>query len=286
MRRSNGFTLLELLAVVAIMGLLASASIGSYRTMRQGMEERGVLQNATQFLRIAYQRSRIDSRPVVVYVWNETAVEGTDETEAKDETEVKIFGRAVAVRKMGYLTRIQLPYLIDEFGDFSASKYTNADGEEVEAEPEEFKNGVGGYLYKMNGDETGFHRSIVSQVSTIVPGFVEPLISDSSGEETTTIDAYGLYLISAGNINWQVGDAYGMEFDEIELPAGYIFGDSYSESATDPVKPVEVIRFNPMSGDSGAGATLKISAVRLNEQGNYAVKRIDYTGKAGAEDNK
>lgn len=279
----RGFTLLELLAVVAIMGILAAASIGSYRTMRQGIEERGVIYNASQFLKTAYQRSQIDSRPVVVYVWNETT------TEEGDDTAVRICGHAVAVRRIGYLSAVVGQFLVDEFGDLYADRYTDAEGQ-FDPKNVNYKDGVGIYLYKINGDEAGFNRSIVSFTSVPQPSTPVPLLGSvtKAGEkvETVPIEAYAYYMIGQGGINWQAGDAYAMEFADIVLPSGYIFGSVYSESAIDPVKPVACLRFDPLSGNTGANHTLTINAVRLSEAGTWTVSKLDETGKAGSEENK
>ena len=72
MSMKRAFTLLELLVVIGIMGFMGTISVGGYRAMRRGMEERGVMQNVNQFIRSAYQRAQIERQPVAVYFWNET----------------------------------------------------------------------------------------------------------------------------------------------------------------------------------------------------------------------
>ena len=57
----RGFTLIELLVVVGIMGLLGTASIGAYRSVVRGMEERGAVENASQFVHAAFQRARLEA---------------------------------------------------------------------------------------------------------------------------------------------------------------------------------------------------------------------------------
>ena len=109
--KRKAFTLLELLVVMGIMGMMAVMSVGGYRAMQRGMEERGVMENANHFIRAAYRRAQIDRQPVAVYFWNETLREETD-TEP-----MIVVGKAVAVRRAGRVSRYIDPYLYDEFGD-------------------------------------------------------------------------------------------------------------------------------------------------------------------------
>lgn len=87
---NRAFTLIELMVVMAIMGLLGTVSVGGYRAMQRGMEERGVMQSVNSFIRTAYQRAQIDRQPVVVFFWNET-----ERLASEEHTEV-VVGRAVA----------------------------------------------------------------------------------------------------------------------------------------------------------------------------------------------
>ena len=56
------------------MGLLGTVSVGGYRAMQRGMEERGVMENVNAVIKTAYERAQIDRRPTVMYFWNEKPV--------------------------------------------------------------------------------------------------------------------------------------------------------------------------------------------------------------------
>ena len=110
---NRAFTLIELMVVMAIMGLLGTVSVGGYRAMQRGMEERGVMQSVNSFIRTAYQRAQIDRQPVVVFFWNET-----ERLASEEHTEV-VVGRAVAVRRYGRISAVSDGLLIDEFADLN-----------------------------------------------------------------------------------------------------------------------------------------------------------------------
>ena len=121
----RAFTLLELLVVVAIMGLLGTISVGGYRQMQRGMEERSALETASRFIRMAYQRAQIDRKPTAVYFWNETMREADSEGY---ENEI-VVGKAVAVRQHGRISGLNGgDGLVDEFADLNYTYSTNATG--------------------------------------------------------------------------------------------------------------------------------------------------------------
>ena len=138
----RAFTLIELLVVIAIMGLLGTLSVGGYRLMQRGMEDKSALQNASQFIRSAYQRAQIDRAPVAVYYWNETT---------KEETEddiLLVHGHAVAVRRAGRLTNVVGQNLCDEFGDLSFNRLVvNEDDDEVSSDSGSTRAGNGLEFY-------------------------------------------------------------------------------------------------------------------------------------------
>ncbi|MGN1075255.1 MAG: Tfp pilus assembly protein FimT/FimU, partial [Eubacteriales bacterium] len=240
MRRA--FTLVELLVVIAIMAMLGTLSVGGYRAMQSGMEDRGAMQNINQFIRSAYQRAQIDRTPVSVYFWNETRSEESD-----DEIMV-VHGHALAVRRSGRLSNVVGDSLCDEYGDLSYNRLVvNEDEDDESSDSGSTRAGSGIYLYRLNGDEGSQPmRSVVSQTTKKVTLQELMLQSGASGE----FEMYAYTLIDKNGVSWKTGDAYGFEFASIDLPNGYIFGSNYSRSLANPIAGEDVIRFK-VSANSG-----------------------------------
>ena len=269
MRR--GFTLLELLVVMAIMGMMATASIASYRAMRQGMEEGAVVRNASQFVRLAYQRSKIDMVPVNVYFWNETT------KEESDMSPLSVYGRAVAVRKLGRITAKDGQKLLDEFGDLEVYGCKDEDGK-LDAQSTDYQSDSGTWLYRVNGDEQNFQRTLVSRFTVPSTDTNIRMISYPQ-TEAKEITSYGYFILpdDKGGVDWKKGDAYGLEFGDFSLPQRYIFGNTFSTSVANPNTEVKVMNFNPLGGNDGGSQTIDIGAIRPNAQGAPEAKRIDKT---------
>ena len=89
---------------MGIMGMMAVMSVGGYRAMRRGMQEKAVMTNVNQFIRAAYQRAQIDRQPVAVYFWNETLRVSSDDAGNVDV----VVGKAVAVRRSGRISGVQV----------------------------------------------------------------------------------------------------------------------------------------------------------------------------------
>ena len=249
--KRKAFTLLELLLVIAIMGFMGTVAVGGYRAMRRGMEERSVMQNVSQFIRSAYQRAQIDRQPVNVYFWNETLREATS-----DEP-LQVVGRAVAVRRSGRLTKVQDPYLIDEFGDLRFSRLTKDEDSTGSSDDSSSGDSMGVFLYAINGTETGsqMYRSTVSETTKRLTGASEPLLL---GDVMKNVVDYAYVVKDKGGVTWKPGMAYGFEFADIQLPHNYIFGGNYSRSVRTPIAGEDVIRFH-VSANSGSGATQGLS---------------------------
>lgn len=272
----RAFTLIELLVVIAIMAMLGTVSVGGYRAMQRGMEDRGAMQNINQFIRSAYQRAQIDRTPVAVYFWNETSSEETD-----DEIMV-VHGHALAVRRAGRLSNVIGNSLCDEYGDLSFNRLVvNEDEDDESSDTGSTRAGSGVYLYRLNGDEgSQVMRSTVSQTTKREPLQELMLQSGQAGE----FESYAYVLMDKNGVNWKVGDAYGFEFASIDLPNGYIFGSNYSRSLSNPIAGEDVIRFR-VSANTGSGAmqgldgksTITISCLRPNASGAVEAQQIGTT---------
>ena len=272
----RAFTLVELLVVMAIMGLLGTVSVGGYRAMRRGMEERGVTSNVNQFIRTAFQRSQIDRQPVAVYFWNELIQEETDYAPRV------VVGRAVAVRRAGRVTEVTGNYLCDEYGDLRFMRLAKSEDEQLggdSADSGSTAEGNGMFLYHMENGDTGFRRSVVSQ-TTKLQRSRERLLG-TGGE--AQIESYAYVLMDKNGVAWKRGDAYGFEFADIQLPHNFIFG-SYSDCPDGPgtpVKEVKVLRFiagrNDGNGTSGGvvgSDTVQISSLRPDASGILKAEKV------------
>jgi len=272
---NRAFTLIELLVVIAIMAILGGITVSGYRQMKRGMEERGTVQNANQFIRSAYQRAQIDRQPVAIYFWNETLKGRTSE-----EFEV-VVGRAVAVRRAGRLTRVTGNYLCDEFGDLKYNtKILDEDEEGLENSSSSSADGGGINFYQMNGDEGNEAMKSVVYEITKRDNTTEPLLSGGNKE----FECFAYELKDRGGVTWAVGDAYGFEFAELTLPHGYIFGSSYSRDVRNPIAGGSVMRFSVssnsgdggMSGTDGA-STIIVSSLRPDKSGALSAQKVGTT---------
>ena len=275
--KRNAFTLIELLMVIAIMGILGTVTVGGYRAMQRGMEERGVMENVDHFVRAAYRRAQIDRQPVAILFWNETLREETD-TEP-----IIVVGKAVAIRRKGRFSRVSDPYLYDEFSDLDKDRLIES------SEDEDTDNADSGNtdadnlvpIYKMNS-RNSFGRSLVSQTTKNVSSQNRDTLLSTM--RVAEIPCYAYVLQDAGTAgNWQTGDAYGFEFAEIQLPHGYLFGSSYHKSPREKLSGGDytTIWFD-VSINSGNGAgqgatgqsTIQVYSLRPGESGTLEAQPV------------
>lgn len=268
---------------MGIMGMMAVMSVGGYRAMRRGMQEKAVMTNVNQFIRAAYQRAQIDRQPVAVYLWNETLRVSSDDAGNVDV----VVGKAVAVRRSGRISGVQGSYLIDEFGDLRFSRLISEDDDEDVNEAS--KSGGGMFLYRLNGGEGNVResRSRIAETTTAKPFTGEPLLAwsgngtqENAALKAGEIEAYAYEVLDGSQGKWNVGDAYGFEFADITLPHGYLFGQEYSRSLSNPIKGETMMRFNPVGegGSGGAGGDrVTIYSFAAGSGGGITTKQVGTT---------
>lgn len=281
----RGFTLLELLVVIGIMGLLGTVSIGGYRAITRGMEERGAVDNASQFIHAAFQRALIDRQPVAVYFWNETIKGETDDDNAI------VVGKAVAVRYAGRLSRVASNMLYDEFADLNLTY-------DVQEDPNAGNDDLGMYLYPITTG-TSFERSRVAAcVYESWQWEVFDVESTTGSSDMPPTPGHGEILMYGfkrlgGYSDWHAGDAYGFEFQNLTLPHNYIFGKSFETTMQNPISESSQKKMlfgfgkggydNRSTNLNGDDGTIEVCALRPNSAGVLAAVAVGTTKKPTEE---
>ena len=108
----KAFTLVELMLVIALMGVMGTLAVGAYSAVTRGMSDRAALNAADSLLEAALQRAQIDRAPTYVYLFNEVLRLDDSAT-----TTALMQGVMIAVRPCGRITRVEGDLVCDEFGD-------------------------------------------------------------------------------------------------------------------------------------------------------------------------
>ena len=240
-RARQGFTLLELLVVVGIMGMLGVAAMNGYSQLKRGMADRGAVAVAATLLRAAQERAHVDRQPTVVFCYNRLLKAPT----GVDDNGVAV-GVMTAIRRAGRISNVKGDLLFDEFADLDTTY-------ESVTSKDEAKKGGGRRLFKFPG----------GTVSKMEYSLVSDRVYSSDSAELLTLfsdRATNLFASAfcdkggsrhAPSDSWSVGDGYGFEFAEMQLPRGYIFGKDVPHQTGD-ISGIEVLHFDPDSESSTA----------------------------------
>ena len=270
----KGFTLIELLMVVSIMAFLGVASASGYSALTRGMKERGAIAAASAALRSAKERALIDRAPTAVVYYNKTLKLPSD-----DENAI-VVGVMTSIKRSGRITKTQGDLLYDEFADLEMS-YINQGVSEVDEliyEPNRLsdpKQCGGMRLYKFgNKSETGKY-SIVADTPFLEEEYQPMMLKENANGSVSWVQGTNVFLISAyvlqdkATATWKVGDAYGFEFSEIQLPHGFVFRDC------------------PISSQIGAGAskTIYFNPEKIDESQKLSIGFSVSDGSGGVGGN-
>lgn len=267
----RGFTLVELLVVMGLMGALATISTSGYYAVVRGMEERGAVSAATGIIRAAQQRARIDRVPTAIYFYNELVSPETADDYATAQ------GVAVAVRMGGRISWVSGNRLYDEFSDlgeiYGISNPTNP------KDDSRVNSGSGMRLYKMAAlGASRLDYSLVGSQVVLGGSYEAHFIEWADNDKDRELPMYAFVKLNSGSgtTAWKVGDAYALEFSTIRLPVGYVFGDE-TPTASDPIKPVKVQTFDPdMMGDT-LQVTVDVYSTRPGAGGAPELKKVGTT---------
>lgn len=268
----RGFTLVELLVVMGLMGALALISTSGYYAVVQGMEERGALSAASGIIRAAQQRARIDRVPTALYFYNELV-----QAETADDY-AKVQGVVIAVRMGGRISWVSGDYLYDEFSDL-CDIYGLSDPDNPRNDAN-ISSSSGMRLYKMAdmGNKKLDYTLVGSQV--VLGGSQEQhFIQWAQNDQEREIPMYAFVKHGSddGAATWKAGDAYAFEFATVRLPVGYMFGTDYPRDVNNPIKNVRVEVFDPGNTSDTLEFRADVYSMRPGSGGAPEPKKIGTT---------
>ena len=212
MRRA--FTLVELMVVVALMGLMSALAIGNYSSIMRGMDDRAALDAARTIVEAALQRANIDRTKVYLYRFDEVLKIDSDLSVGV------VAGLLTAVRPVGRITQVPGDGLLcDEFNDLNVEE---TDEGSPESASDREKNAAKFRLYNIR-------KQTFAVVLEGGAGSAQvPVVDLEEGDTPLTLEVHGFKKVSGGD--FEVGDLYGQEFAATRLPPGYIFGSTVQMS--------------------------------------------------------
>jgi prepilin-type N-terminal cleavage/methylation domain-containing protein len=260
----RGFTLVELLAVIGLMGLMAAMAIGGYSAVVRGMSDRAALDAAKGLADSALQRASLDRKKTYVYLFDEVI---------KVDSEMSpgvVTGLAIAVRPVGRITAVAEDLFCDEFGDLN-NTYAALDSEEGSSQSEMEANASTMRLYSIAQKDFAVVQEGVFRYGPQMNATLETATtgsgsgsSGSSSSQSGTEGAeekwvnekfyfYGFKKVGGG-ATFDVGQEYGQEFAVTRLPPGYTFSQSVqmNSAANLGQHKVSVIDISPTDGAAPA----------------------------------
>ena len=279
MRRA--FTMIELLTVMAIMGLLGIAASAGYSSMQRGIRERSAVAGASALLKAAKERAAVDRVPTAVFCYNKLI---RDANASRDDNAV-VVGVMTAVRRYGRISYIRSNYLYDEFNDLDLTYEALSDDGDCSTDGEthseaDLAKRTGMRLWKFPTSDTMEYSIVADAVwCTEMPETVFSL-GAAGGETNVVMSAFYNLKRSRHEPSWKVGDAYAFEIGEIQLPNGFIFGDKVPNQVG-AIELVDVMRFDPESAED---KTVEVWSTKPGSGGSP--QKFKSAGRATSDENR
>jgi len=240
-KRSRGFSLLELLAVMSIMAMLTTLAVTSYFNAIRGMTRRSAAKHFANSLILARQRACLEGVRVSVMVFNEiTGYDGSNPT---------VVPSYVVCKEVGKISFKSGDMLIDEFAPLDKMFGTAAASGSYLGSMRLYNLTQGGWWQVKPSVEK---HDLTSRGSAYQPS------------KSYTIPAYGFTKNSnvknSNDATWKVGDTYGVEASPPgSLPKGFKFVelDGASNNEPDNVNEARFITFLP-DGTAQRAETIRI----------------------------
>ena len=267
MTMKKGFTLVELLAVIGLMGLMGAIAIGGYSAVVRGMSDRAALDAAKGIIDAARQRANLDRKKTYVYLFDEVV---------KVDSEMSagiVNGVAIAVRPVGRVSAVVGDLICDEFGDL-ANTYASLSAEEGSSDSEMEASASTMKLYSIPQKDFALVKEGVFKTPVQVNRTLETPDGDSdetatgvSGEDWVNrgFYYYGFKRVGGG-ATFSAGDEYGQEFAVARLPPGYTFSSSVQMSGASNLgqQGGRIIELNPTDNASPG-----VTVYRRRPDGNF-----------------
>ena len=265
----DGFSLLELLAVISIMALLSTLAVTSYFSAVRGMAFRSAKRHFENALVQARQRACMDGVRVSVMAFNEVVAYDTEGQDITDTAACYVVCKEIG--RFSFIPDNQ-EYFVDEFADLETlfPVPRGANGQPLNLGAADFFNA--GLLRLYNLDQ-GFWTQVRPYAEQKTVGNINsPLIYSG---DSHTFKAYAFVKQgkqSTGAQKWKVGEAYGVEVAPVQsLPKKYLFANMNKDN----VNKVICVTFEP---DGSCKAAQSFTIVSTAAGGKNLTFKIDNKG--------
>jgi len=262
--RSRGFSLMELLAVMSIMGLLSTLAVTSYFGAVRGMARRSAISHVFNSLTLARQRACMEGSRVGVMFFNEFRGFAKDADGVPTATEINIPSYVVC-KELGRFSYVNGDVIGDEFAELDKMFGTNdlsiIDGS-YQGQMRLYNLTHGGW-FDVRPWVLGASSSDPAKFTVEGGSALQTATNNSIAAALLPMYGYNFKVIPGGNHsgNTATGDAYGIEAAPVgALPKEFVF-DTLASKDSDPIYIIFLPTGKPDTAN-GARVSVTIKEVR------------------------